>query len=386
MAIYKRKSGRYAVLIDVDRAADGKRKRRPLGTFRTRKEAERAEREALASRDRGYDLSPQTLTVGQLFGRYLLDNKARISPKTHERYEELAVRNVLPTLEALPLAKLRPAHLASLYAQLLENGRANGVGGLSARTVGHVHTLVHGALAWAVRMELVGRNVADAVRPPKAVRPEAKALAVDEAQRLLAHAKETRFGPLFAVAIATGARRGELCALRWDAVDLERATMTIRTSVSKTRAGFCEKGTKSGKVRTVSLSPLAIEAFRARRVRQAQDRLAAGGAYESAGYVFADALGGRISPDVVTREFYQFARRVGLSTTSFHSLRHTAATWMIGGGVDVRTAASVLGHASPNVTLAVYSHLIAGAQAVAVATIDDRLLGIAPVRDRKEAT
>jgi len=235
-------------------------------------------------------------------------------------------------------------------------------------------------------MELVGRNVADAVRPPKAVRPEAKALAVDEAQRLLAHAKETRFGPLFAVAIATGARRGELCALRWDAVDLERATMTIRTSVSKTRAGFCEKGTKSGKVRTVSLSPLAIEAFRARRVRQAQDRLAAGGAYESAGYVFADALGGRISPDVVTREFYQFARRVGLSTTSFHSLRHTAATWMIGGGVDVRTAASVLGHASPNVTLAVYSHLIAGAQAVAVATIDDRLLGIAPVRDRKEAT
>jgi len=108
MAIYKRKSGRYAVLIDVDRAADGKRKRRPLGTFRTRKEAERAEREALASRDRGYDLSPQTLTVGQLFGRYLLDNKARISPKTHERYEELAVRNVLPTLEALHLRSYGP--------------------------------------------------------------------------------------------------------------------------------------------------------------------------------------------------------------------------------------------------------------------------------------
>lgn len=225
-------------------------------------------------------------------------------------------------------------------------------------------------------MELVGRNVATAVKPPKAARPEAKALTVDEAQRLLVHARDTRFGPLFALAIATGARRGELAALQWNAVDVERNTMTIRASVSKIRAGFFEKAPKSGKVRTVALSPLAVEAIRVQRARQAQDRLAAGAAYTSAGYVFADPLGRRISPDVITREFYQFARRLKLSATSFHTLRHTAATWMIGGGVDVRTAASVLGHASPTVTLAVYSHIIAGAQVAAVLAIDDRLTGV----------
>ncbi len=128
-------------------------------------------------------------------------------------------------------------------------------------------------------------------------------------------------------------------------------------------------------------SPLALEALRPQRVRQAEDRLAAGSAYEACGFVFADPLGQRLHPRNVTAAFRRTAQRLKLSTTALKSLRHTCATWMIGAGVDVRTAAAVLGHASPTVTLTTYAHLIDGAQAAAVATIGDRLQRVRKVAE-----
>lgn len=373
MSIYKRSSGRWAVLVDLDALASGKRRRRSLGTYATRKEAERAEREALSARDRGIELAPGTVTVAQLFDRYLSQARSRVAPKTLERYQDLTRRHLLPTLGAIAVGKLKPAHLASLYTDLAAHGRANGKGGLSPRTIGHVHTLLHGVLAWAQRMELAGRNVADIATPPKGNRREAKALSIEEAQALLARTQDHRLGPLFTFALATGLRRGEIVALRWEAIDLDAATAAVRLSASYAFGAVSEKTPKSGKSRTVALSPLAVEALRVQKVRQAEHRLAAGGLYLPQGFVFADELGARLHPRAVTSAFTKAAKRLKLSTTSFHSLRHTCATLMIGSGVDVRTAASVLGHASPTVTLSVYAHVIAGAQAAAVATVDYRL-------------
>lgn len=142
MSVYKRKSGRWGVLIDIDRGADGKRQRRAFGTYATRKDAERAQREALAAKDRGVDLAPQTVSVAQVAERFLKDVRSRVAAKTLERYEDLIKRNILPHIGTLTLAKLKPVHLGTLYANLLERGRADGKGGLSPRTIGHVHALI----------------------------------------------------------------------------------------------------------------------------------------------------------------------------------------------------------------------------------------------------
>lgn len=373
MSVYKRKSGRWAVRIDLYATSTGARRRRNLGTFTTKREAEAAERAALSARDRGTEIAAGTATVAQIFEGYLAQARSRIGTKTHERYRELTDKNVLPKLGAIQAARLRPTHLSALYAELLESGRANGKGGLSPRTVGHVHTLIHGALGWALRMELVSRNIADVVTAPKAVRREAKALTVEEAQQLIDGTRETRVGALFTFALATGLRRGELVALRWDAIDEKTGTVAIRGSASYALGEVTEKEPKTGRGRTIALSPLAIEALRTQKARQAQERLAAGALYVVRGYVFADELGERLHPRAVTSAFRRAAKRLKISTTSFHSLRHTCASWMIGAGVDVRTAASVLGHASPTVTLTTYAHLIAGAQVSAVAAVEDRL-------------
>ncbi len=394
MSIYKRTSGRYAVLIDVDRAADGKRKRRPLGTFRTRKEAERAERDALTARDRGIDIAPDRVTVGQLLDRYVRDRRALgRGDVTVDRYQELADRSITPHIGAISVAKLRPAHVSELLTTLRSHGSAKGAP-LSAKTVKHAFSLLKAALTWAVRHELVGRNVADAVTPPQVRRSEATALSVDEAQRIIAGADTGRWGPFMRLALATGARRGELLALRWRDVDLVAGTVTIRASLSDAKSGVVEKGTKTDRVRVVALAVTAVEALRRQRVLQGQDHLALGGelqpngciiggAFNDTGHVFQTALGGTIRPRRATEVFREIAERVGISTTSLHALRHTAVSWLISAGVDVRTAASIAGHASPSVTLGIYSHLVLGAQAKAVTAIDDRLA--TPPIDRKEA-
>jgi integrase len=369
MAIFKRARG-YTVVIDV--TTTGRRKRRSVGTFATRRDAERAEREALSSRDRGIDVAPATVTVAELFDRFFRDAAARISPKTRERYEMIERRSIRPTLGPIAVAKLKPAHLSELYASLLANGRARG-GGLSPRTVGHVAQLVRTALAWGVRMELAGRNVALLVDPPKAERSDAAALSVDEVQRLLEATVNARLGPLFAFALATGMRRGEIAALRWEAVDMQAESVVVNVSASWAYGTVTDKSPKSGRTRRVSLSAMAVEALRVQKVRQAEHRLAVGGIYKAQGFVFADEIGDRIHPRSITAAFAKVAKRLKLSTTSFHALRHTAATWMIGGGVDVRTAAAVLGHANANITLSTYAHVIAGAEASAVSTIERRL-------------
>jgi integrase len=373
MSVYKRKSGRWAVLVEVDRGADGKRRRRPLGTFPNKKEAERAEREALGARDRGIDLHPDRIDVGTLLDRYVRDRTGLgRGAKTVERYGDLVRLYIKPHIGSIPLAKLKPAHVSELVTILGERGGVK-ERALAPKSVHHVYSLLRGALAWAFRQELVGRNVADAVEAPSLPRGTAVALTVDEANAMLIEGDKTRWGSFLRIALGCGARRGELLALRWTDVDMEGCTLTIRGSLSQTRAGVTEKATKTDRVRIVALPALAVEALRHQRATQAEDRLKSGGEFVDSGHVFQGPLGGSIRPYSATDAFRKLARKVGISTTKLHALRHTTGSWLIASGVDPRTAASVLGHASPLITLSIYSHLVVGMQKAAVANIDDRL-------------
>jgi hypothetical protein len=227
VSIYKRASGRYAVLIDLDPTVRGGRRRRSLGTYATRKDAERAEREALSARDRGIDLCPAKVTIAETMERFIEHCRADDrTAATLETYEQKSKKYIEPKLGTHLLAKLKPAHVAEWVAALRASGGENGKP-LSAKTVRNVYGLLHGAIAWAKDLELVGRNVCDtdAARPPQAPRSPAKALSDDEVQRLLKAAEATRWGPFLTVALATGARRGELCALSWNDVDFEGRTL-----------------------------------------------------------------------------------------------------------------------------------------------------------------
>jgi integrase len=383
MSIYRRKSGRYAVRIDLEPDALGARKRKCFGTFRTRKEAESAERKALEARERGIDLSPRSVTVSELLDRYLADREAlERSPKTLQEYRSCADRLIRPHLGGIALAKLRPARIAEWVALLLKRGgqpTKNKDGTLcerplSAKSVYHAFTLLNGAMRFALRMELIGRNPCEAATRPSVKRSAAKALSSEETTRLLEAARSTRWAAFLTLALTTGARRGELCALSWDDLDTERETLTIRRSLSQTREGIALKTTKTGRTRTLPLSRMALDALRSQRALQARERLSAGLTYANAdGAIFTDEMGRRITPMAASCAFERIARKAKISTTRLHDLRHTAATTLLLAGVDVRTAAGVLGHASPTITLSTYAHLMPEAQREAVDRLGERL-------------
>jgi integrase len=379
MSVYKLPSGNWRVVIDVDREMNGTRGRRSLGAFKTRKDAERAEREALTARDRGIDLAPMTVTVKQLADRYLSDREALgRGEKTIEEYRRIVTLYIVPHLGEKIVAKLRPAHVSEWIAALSKSGgivpKDATIGRpLSPKTVRHAFALLNGTMRWAVRMQLAGRNVCEAVTAPTASPSEAKALTSDEVRRLLTVAREGRWSSFTTLALTLGARRGELCGLSWSDVDIEAGTVTIRRSLSQTKGRVVLKGTKSGKSRTLPLSRHAIDALRHQRAVQAADRLKAGGIYGEDAAVFADELGQRVTPKAATAAFARMAEKAKISTTRLHDLRHTAATTLLVNGVDVRTTAGVLGHSTPGVTLSTYAHLVADAQRSAVDSLGDSI-------------
>jgi integrase len=380
MSIYRRKSGRYAVLIDLDPTSTGGRRRRSLGTYPTRKEAERAERDALSARDRGIDLAPQTVTIKALVERFLQERSARWSTKTRERSQEIAEQYIIPHLGSRTLAKLRPAHVAEWCTVLRERGGRPVRRGdeeprnrpLSPKTVHHAFMLLKAAFGWGVKMQLATLNPLVAVDSPKVPRREAQAFTPEEVRKLLDAAEGTRWQNLVLFALATGARRGEIAALRWENVNMESASITVCASLCDTRAGVEEKLTKTEKPRIVPLSAMAADALRRQRIAQAQASRWTSG-YCDTGHVFQGPAGGSIRPYDITDGFRKLARKAGVAITSFHALRHTAATWMLVSGVDVRSTAGVLGHSTASTTLGIYAHVVASAQAAAVATIDERL-------------
>jgi integrase len=373
LSIYRRKSGKWAVRIDLDRGFDGKRLRRNLGTYHTYKEAERAERAALEARDRGIDLVPSATTVAELGERFFRDIAPRWADKTRQRADGLWKHNILPHVGGLTVARIKPAHIAELYSTLREKGRADGKGGLSGRSVLHVHRLLHRMFGWAERMQLVGRNVIRSVEAPKVEATEARALTEDEVLRLLDATEGTGWHTYFLLGVATGARRGELCALHWSDVSFDDSVATIRASLSQSKYGIALKTTKTERIRVVPLTAEAIEALRKHRARQAAEKLASGAAYDDRGFIFADPLGSPIPPQRFTQAFDYYARKVALPTRKLHALRHTAASWMLGGGIDVRTTATVLGHSAPSTTANIYAHTLPGAQERAVAALAERL-------------
>ena len=238
----------------------------------------------------------------------------------------------------------------------------------------HAAVLLNGAMQWAIRLQLAGSNPLSAVQVPPVPRSKAHALTGDEIAKVLATASDTRLAAFVTFAFATGMRRGELCALEWADVDLERGTVLVSRSLTETRDGAELKATKSGRSRTIPLSRVAVEALRKQRVLQAADKLAAlSGQYIDVGAVFTSELGARIAPLDVTKAYGRIAKLAGVSSLRLHDARHSAATYLLVSGVDVRSGAGILGHASASTTLNTYAHVIVEAQRDAVDRLGDRL-------------
>jgi integrase len=236
-----------------------------------------------------------------------------------------------------------------------------------------VHSVVFQALKQAKVWGVVRDNVAEAVKPPPVPDQELPILQPDRARELLEALRDHPFYLIAALALATGMRRNEILALRWQDVDLDAGRLRVELSLEETVAygiRFKAPKTRNGR-RTISLPAHVVAELRTHWRKQQEERLAIGlGKAPPDSQVLATFEGKPQSPNVITKGWPRAMAAVGMSGVTLHSLRHTHASMLIASGMDVLTISRRLGHGSPTITLRVYGHLIHGADDRAAQIID----------------
>lgn len=352
--------------VTVGKRADGRRDRR---TFygATREEVEEQITRVLADAQRGLLTDPTKETVAQFIVRWLHDVASHtVRPVTLQSYSDTIRPHVLRNpIGSVPLAQLTPMHLQRLYSEKLKQG-------LSRRTVQYLHSILHRALDQAVKWNILPRNPADAVEVPRPNRPDMTTLTPEQARTLVAALQEDALGPLYIIALLTGARRGELIALRWQDVDLKRGTIQINRTAQVIRGkGVVWSEPKTARSRRlIPLPEAAVELLKAHRKRQLEHRLRLGDMYQDEDLVFARPDGRPYSPEHVSQHFALVLKKAGLPHIRLHDLRHTHATWLLQEGVHPKVVAERLGHSTTTLTMDVYSHVLPTMQAEAARTID----------------
>ncbi len=368
----------FVVELPTD-PSTGKRQQKWHSGYRTRKEAEQARVEKLAQIQTGAYIATSKETLGHFIPVWLKAIEKTIRPATLHSYERNLRLHVVPRIGTLPLVKIDAGVLNGLYSDLLTDGRKDGRGGLSPRTVRYIHTILHRALKDAVRWHRLLRNPADAADPPRAAAnasPEIITWEAADLRRFLEAAKADRLCPVFVVIATTGMRRGEALGLRWADVDLEEGRAAIRQTVIAVNHEVQISTPKTAKSRrSVALDRGTVAALRAHRQRQLEERMLMGAGFTDHDLVFCKVTGGPLHPERFSREFDRRVERWGLPKLTIHGLRHTWATLALKAGIHPKLVQERLGHANVGITLDTYSHATPAMQSEAAETVAGFVFG-----------
>ena len=325
-------------------------------------------------------MSSSTMTFAELLQRWLDHAEEQLAATTVREYRRMVATRLGPDLGALTLRRLTTQRLDVYYAGLARDQ------GLSPATVRHLHALVRGALAQAVKWGWIPTNAAATASPPRPRKREITPPAMTDTRALLDAADEhdVEFGALLSVLAATGARRGEACGLRWSDIDVESSTVSIRRSVASVAGGTIVKDTKTHAARRIAIDGETMAVFARHRDRMETRARACAVDFDPDGFVFTSTGDGSapLHPDTVTGGFRRICDRVGLVGVRLHDLRHLHATQLLAAGVPVRTVSGRLGHADAATTLNVYAHFLEASDRQA-ADVMGGLLGSGLVADRR---
>jgi integrase len=337
----------------------------------------------------GGPVAPLPTTLTMLFGEFFRQHaEEKLAPKTVERYRELGAY-LSPELLAMPLAEITPLHLSREWNRLLKVGgrprKTKQARPLSAKTVRHIAGLVSSAFVRAERWGLVAKNPVTRSEPP--VPKKHRGVALTTAQQALVFASATTpwcMATFLEVCAASGARRGEVLALRWS--DIQDGRAIITRSLTQTRQVLAFKGTKTERPRDVKLPASALAALETHRKRQDEFRQQYGPDYRvDLDLIFANPDGTPLRPNSISSAVSLLFRRLALPKgASLHSLRHSLGSHLVADGVPLPVVSERLGHSSIRTTADVYTHALRGQDDDAARRWDEfQRRGTAGALDRK---
>lgn len=364
-SITKRGKSSYRIKYDIGRDPETGKRNIVYATVRGSKaDAQKELRRRLTALDKGMHVDPSAITIADYLDGWLKDVASEsVAPKALERYAGIIRNQIKPHLGQKQIQKLRPADVSAWMKKL-------GQTDISVRSVRHAHGVLRVAFNHAAAIELVERNVVSLIKPPRAEKnkPEIIAEGVKVLDKLAGHSIYT----IAALALGTGARRGEIAGLVWGDIDFDAEMLRIERSIEETKDGLRVKAPKTqAGYRTISLPAFAVTALRDHKRETLELRLKLGmGNLTEDTPVFADLEGNWQKPYIITDRWRNAVKGRKLPKVTFHALRHTHASALIAAGLDPVSISRRLGHASPALTLSTYAHLFVNKDDEAAAAVD----------------
>jgi len=370
MAVTKRtdRSGknRWLVRVESTDPVTGKRRRVTIGTFSTKREADKEHAKAITERERGTLLNPDTTTVGELLDRYLETEVPRtVKPENRQEYEVVIRKHLKPTLGAVKVRKLTVEHVERFYADLQEAG-------YSSSLIKKCHMRLGTALRLAKRWNIIHDNICEIAKPPKLTYKQPEIWTRNDVAAFLDVAADNELYPYWLLLIETGARTSELLGISWDDVNLERGTLRLGAQVVRLLKGTPivkqDAKTEAGR-RTIRLTAGTMAELKTHRLEWLEQKLASGEPdWNPYGLVFCAPSGRPRNARNVRRIFDRLVKESGVKPISPHGIRKTHITTTIANGANVKAVAARVGHRDITTTLKTYTAL--------TAAMDDDLMDI----------
>ncbi|MFJ4779414.1 tyrosine-type recombinase/integrase [Streptomyces sp. NPDC088762] len=369
--ITQRKDGRFQAAVYVLQP-DGTRARK-FAYGKTWAECDAKRRVLLDKVDQGVPVPTRSARLADWLP-YWLDSfvqPPRRTPATYEKYESHIRLHLIPLIGTKRLESLGVADVRR-FLKALESKT-------TAATAKESHRVLRSALSAACREELISRNVATLVEPPRPASRELSPWSLDETLDFLTAARRDPLYAAFVLAIAMGLRRGEIVGLRWSDIDLDQRVIHVRNQTQRRRGVLYDGDPKSRRRRVVPIPALCVAPLRWHRMRQTAARAKAGEDWYDSGHVFTTRTGRPVEPRNVYRSFIRVAQAAGLRPIRLHDARHGTATLLTAAGVAPRVVMEILGHSQISVTMNVYAHVVQDTQREAMSHMD-RLLRTRPGR------
>ncbi len=331
-SLRRRGAGSWQLVVYRGYDARVNRRRYATRTFRgTRREAERALAAFVAEATLGKELPLESTSVAEVLARWLEYRSAHLAPSTADRYR-VAIKLLPESITKMPVAKLRPHQIEDVYVDLVAAGQ-------SGSSVRKLHWAMRQALAWAHKRGLTNSVATSGVELPplrakKIQPPDSK-----DVRKVIDHLLDAcpDWGALVAFVAWTGCRRGEVCGLRWEDVDLVAGSVFIRRSVVPRAGGIEERTTKTGESRRIAIGPKTTRIL-AEHLERCTDRAEfSGSTISPESFVFSSEPDGSCPyhPHTITRTFVAACKAAGVPRMRLHDLRHHSATTLLKQGATV---------------------------------------------------
>lgn len=353
---YIRKRGNaWSFTVDVGKdARTGKRKQKTQSGFKTKKEAQAALAELVNDVEKGNFVEPTKKKFKEFALEYMENTyKNRVKPSTYETTLNLVVTHIIPFFGNADINDIDQFLVHQFYNEKIKEG-------YSSPYIQGMHETIRLLLRVAKKWEILHKDIASMLEPPKLKRKEMKVWTIQQVNDFLKFTKHSRYHPIFFLAAYTGMRKGEILGLSWDDINFEEKTINVNKTLYRTKGLFLlqEPKTKNS-IRTIYMDDDIIRVLKKQKVKQNLERLKYGGAYKEHNMVFSQETGEFANPNATNALFTRFLRQMGLPQIRFHDLRHTHATILLQMGVNPKIVAERLGHSSVQITLDTYSHVTA---------------------------